>query len=133
MNIKKTQHKKRTGKIHFLYKYELLNQKLDLEDAFENYNFDEEEFKDLENLMSKYDELKSTIKRFLIKTWTWSRVLPLERAILIVGAYELLSIEKGIVINEMVIYSKEYLLGDKYKFINGILQKISDQYEKEKL
>ena len=133
MNIQETQHKKRTRKIHFLYKYELLNEKLNLEDAFENYNFNEEEFKEIEKLMEDYDNLKATIKRYLKKTWSWSRILPLERAILIVGAYELKSLDKGIVINEMIIYSKEYLLNDKYKFINGLLQNISDEYENKSL
>ena len=132
MITKQTRHELRVRKIHFLYKYELLNEPIDLVDAFENYNFSSEEVKELEELKNEYPKLKATITKYISKSWTWERLNPLERAILLLGTFEFKTLDKKIVINEMIIYAKEYLLDNKYKYINAILEKTSN-YGKEKL
>lgn len=121
-----SRHKLRVRKIHFIYKYELLNKPLDLVDAFENYNFSFQEIKELEAFKNEYPKLKEIICKHISKSWTWERLNPLERAILLEGTFEFKTLDKKIVINEMVIYSKEYLLDNKYKYINAILEKTSN-------
>lgn len=130
---KETQHQKRIRKIHFIYKYELLDKPLDLTDAFENYNYTSDELDELDEFNKEYEDLRGIISHYIKSTWTWDRLPILERAVLLEGAFELRKMDSGIVINEMIIYSKEYLLDNKYKFINAILQKISSEYAKQKI
>lgn len=55
---------------------------------------------------------------------------PVERAILWLGAYELLEeqdIPSAVVINEAVEVSKLYGAADSHKYINGVLDKLSKQ------
>nr|WP_237076608.1 transcription antitermination factor NusB [Mycoplasma phocoeninasale] len=51
--------------------------------------------------------------------------MPLTRAIIIFGEYELLSKDAKIVINEMVNIAKIFIPNDDYKFVNKILDLIS--------
>ena len=81
----------------------------------------------------RYLYYKNIIVVFLKKNWKWERVLPLERAILIFGAFELEREKENsaLVINKIINYSKLYLNDSSYKYINAILQKIKDYYEKK--
>jgi len=51
--------------------------------------------------------------------------LPLSRAIIIYGEYELLFNDPRVVINEMVNISKIYSPNNDYKFINKVLDLVS--------
>ncbi|MXR09104.1 transcription antitermination protein NusB, partial [Mycoplasma hyorhinis] len=72
---------------------------------------------------------------FLGSNWSWNRILPLVRAILLLGSFELLVNDNKVVINEMVQMIKDYTLeSDKeYKFVNAVLDKINQFYEQENL
>jgi inner membrane protein involved in colicin E2 resistance len=70
MTKKEINIKSRIRKIHFIYKYELLNTRLDLKDAFENYNFSEDDLKNLENIEKSYGELRTMIVKNLKDTWS---------------------------------------------------------------
>lgn len=62
----------------------------------------------------------------LLVNWTFDRLEFLEQAILIESCSEIYTNinTKNIVIDEAVIISKDYLDDNKYKFINGVLDKI---------
>lgn len=127
-----SQRKQRFNVITFVYQCELLNKKISYDDAYTNMDLTSQELKMIKWIDLKYDALKFAIVSKLKKNWTWERLQPLERAILLVGALELMFREKKIVINEMVEISKTYILGDKYKFINYILDQLDIKNEKDK-
>lgn len=74
--------------------------------------------------LEKENYLISQIESKLKEGWTFSRLLPLEKAALIYSTYEIFFNEKVFIpslINQMVDFSKKYLEPDKYKYINKIL------------
>lgn len=115
--------------IEYIYTSELMGTPLNSAQAFESGDFDNQEIKKIEKITEKYDQFKKLIQKYLKGTWTWDRIAPLERAILIYGAFELMFRDKGIVNNGLVILAKGYIPGDSYKFINAILDNIGDYYE----
>lgn len=123
--------KKQEEIIQYLYKYELLNKEIDTIDAFENYNFNKSQLKQIEQIKKLYPKLKAMIVKNL-NNWKWERIAPLERSILLFGAFEMMFKSKALVINGMVMISKGFIDDEKHKFINAILENIGRDYERIK-
>lgn len=120
---------KRARFIEYIYKFELMDDVFSHSEAAENNIFSEQEIKMIQSLEKNYDKYRKLISSYLSANWNWSRISPLERAILVFGAFELGFAEKKIVINELVSYTKGFVPGDNYKFINAVLDKIGVYYE----
>ncbi len=123
--------KKQEEIIQYLYKYELLNKEIDTIDAFENYDFNKSQLKQIEQIKKLYPKLKAMIVKNL-NNWKWERIAPLERSILLFGAFEMMFKSKALVINGMVMISKGFIDDEKHKFINAILENIGRDYERIK-
>ena len=115
--------------IEYIYTSELMGTPLSSAQAFESGDFDNQEIKKIDKIAEKYEQFKKLIQKYLKGTWSWERIAPLERAILIYGAFELMFKDKGTVTNGLVILTKGYIPGDSFKFINAILDKMGDYYE----
>ena len=122
---------RRVNIITYIYTYELLDKKIDLTYANESGDFDDKEISIIKKIIKHYESFKKMIQKNLSSSWTWNRISPLTRAILIFGSYELSGNDKALVINEMVIITKEFIPDDTYKFVNGILEMIYQEYNKE--
>lgn len=70
--------------------------------------------------------LSLEISGYLKKGWSMNRLNTIDKAILLVAAFELLftDLDRRIVINEAVENAKIYCDDDRHKFINGTLDKI---------
>ncbi|WP_234934506.1 transcription antitermination protein NusB [Mesomycoplasma hyorhinis] len=121
--------------ISLLYSYELFDNKINTNEIFKNYDLTKEQIKILEAIEKKYEIFQKLIINFLGSNWSWNRILPLVRAILLLGSFELLVNDNKVVINEMVQMIKDYTLeSDKeYKFVNAVLDKTNQFYEQENL
>ena len=128
----KSKLKSRSNVINYIYKFELMNEEFNNVDAFEKGNFTEEEMKKIEILEKNMKRYKALVNKHIIQGWSWTRLAPLERAILIYGTFELSYMPKALVINEMVILTQGFIPGDSYKFINSILQRVGEYFEKIK-
>ncbi len=129
-----------------IYSYELFNEKINEKEIFEkdimNDLFDynvlnhknresifKEQMKRFINIEKNYDVFKRMINKYIRSDWTWSRIDPLTRAILLCASSELWNIDLGIVSNEYVSIAKEFIPDDKsYKFINKIIDNIGKEY-----
>lgn len=120
---------KRARFIEYIYKFELMGETFSHIDAFESGNFSDQEIKMIETIEKNYPRYVKLLSLFLSKNWSWERIAPLEKAILIFGAFELAFGNKKIVINELVSYAKAFIHDDNYKFINGVLDKVGVYYE----
>ncbi|RMX35142.1 transcription antitermination protein NusB [Mycoplasmopsis fermentans] len=117
----------RLGIINVLYRYELMDQKINVNELFDSEsNLSNEQFSHLEKIAKNYDFYKKAVSQFLKEGWSWERISPLIRAILINGTHELMSIEPKIIINESVEITKYYFEDEKnfYKMVNAILEKV---------
>jgi len=123
--------KKQEEIVQYLYKYELLNEPIDVVDAFENYDFSASQLKEIEKISKLYPKLKMIIRKNL-KEWKWERIAPLERSILLYGSFEMMFKDKALVINGMVMIAKGFIDEKKYKYINAILESIGAHYERIK-
>lgn len=122
----------RENVIGYIYSQEVQDEKLSSISAFESGEYTEIEIKYIEKIANNYEIFKKLIVQFIDKTWTWNRLTSLNRAILIYGAFELSFNDKPLVIDVLVRYAKEYAPDSSYKFINSILDKIGNYYEKIK-
>lgn len=120
-------HEIRERIIFALYQHLLL--KHDLNTCFEN-NFIDEELNDYIrdiriDLISNKDNYIQEISQYLVK-WTFDRLNLVEQAILLesISEIKLQLNDKAIVIDEAVIFTKEYCDDNAYKYINGVLDKI---------
>ncbi|MCP4337199.1 MAG: transcription antitermination protein NusB [Mycoplasma sp.] len=127
-----SQLKSRMNVINVLYVYELTGEEISLELINKEYDLKDHEFKALEWIVKKYLQLKKMISNFLKVGWPWKRILPLERAMLLYGSFELSFRNKAIVINEIITLAKGYITEESYKFINAILEKVAGVYDKNK-
>lgn len=70
----------------------------------------------------------------VLQNWKFTRLAPVDRSILRIGTFELLEATEpvAIVINEAIEIAKEY--GDKNsgRFVNGVLDKVRIELEKER-
>lgn len=76
-------------------------------------------------------EITALIKNNL-KNWEYERIPKINIAILHISIIEIIYLKKfspSIIINEAVILSKKFLGDESYKFINGILGKVSKRWE----
>lgn len=114
--------------INYLYKYELMAEKLTDDDAFESGEFNDRELKMIKKISENYQKLVKTVQKYLQTSWTWNRLMPLEKAILVFGAFELQITDLALVINELVIITKGLIPDNKYQYINSILDQIGNEY-----
>ncbi|NQZ66251.1 MAG: transcription antitermination protein NusB [Mycoplasmatales bacterium] len=118
--------------IGYIYSYELLNQKLNSDNAFEAGTFKNKEILLIDKISKNYEIFKKIISLFIKKDWKWERISAINRAILIYGTFELSFNDKGLVIDVMIKYSKEFVPDNSFKFINFVLDKVGDYLEKIK-
>ena len=88
----------------------------------------------LHGTIANAPELESVLAPCLDRKF--SQLSPVERAILLVGAYELTrqaEVPYRVVINEAVELAKTYGGTDGYKFVNGVLDKLAGQLRQGKL
>ncbi|WP_051616775.1 transcription antitermination protein NusB [Mycoplasmopsis sturni] len=138
-NNKKGRRKSRLEVIQVLYKYELLNENIEISDVFENYEFlDRSQIQKIDTIAKNYKTLKGFLISLLDYDWKWTRISPVIRAILLNGASEMFYIEPKIVINEAIEITKSFFVPEKiynekdqvinehdlkqYRFVNAILQ-----------
>ena len=79
----------------------------------------------LEDINNNLDTYIKEIEPKLVK-WSFDRLDYLDQAILIASTSEIKTgiNKKSVVIDEAVIIAKEYLDENKYKYINGVLDKL---------
>ena len=113
-----------------LYQY-LLTEKT-IEDIFDD-NLDVDDKKSISfivettvNTIENMEELEEIIKKDLSKDWDWERLGYIERALLLMGAYEIKHTEtdKPVIINEILEISKLYCDEEAAGLLNGVLDKI---------
>jgi len=100
-----------------------------LEEARANEAYEKTEF--LEELVSGVSARASELERLISPHLDreFSRLSPVERAILYIGAYELAHHPKTpfkVVLNEAVELGKSFGGTDGYRFVNGVLEKIAE-------
>lgn len=112
---------KRVKIITYIYQFELFDEKVNVNEIFNNNYLNNFEVQTLTIIQNKYDLFKNLIIKALNNAWIWERLQPLIRAILLYGLYELFINEPKVVINEMVNITKIYTIGDEYKLVNKVL------------
>lgn len=122
----------RANIVKYIYQYEVFNKSLEAKEAFESGEYSDKEIDTIEKIAKAYPKLKSLISKFFRSDWKWNRIAPLERAILLLGSYEMIGSDNALIINEMVILTKGYVPGDSYKFVNSVLDKVGGFYDKIK-
>lgn len=119
----------RANIVKYIYQYEVFKKDLLAVEAFESGDYSQKEIDTIEKIAKAYPKLKALISKYFMSNWTWYRIDPLERAILLLGSYEMIGTDKALVINEMVILAKGYIPGESYKFINSVLDKVGGFYD----
>ena len=113
-----------------LYQY-LLTDKT-IEDIFDD-NLDVDDKKSISfivettvNTIENMDELEQLITAKLSKDWDYDRLGYIERALLLMGAYEIkyTGTDKPVIINEIVEIAKLYCDEDAAGLLNGVLDNI---------
>ena len=110
-----------------LYQHLLLHK--DIYECFDD-NFVDIEIDDFirkirQDIIDNKNNYIDEISKFLVK-WSFDRLDFLDQAILIASTSEIKTgvNSKSVVIDEAVIIAKEYLDENKYKYINGVLDKL---------
>ena len=100
-----------------------------LEDVFkENLEIDNTYVRDVVNgVLENIESIDKVISKYL-ENWDLDRLGKTDKAILRLGAYELIHYDtpKVVVINEAVELAKKYSDDKVFKFINAVLDKIRD-------
>ncbi|EIF50974.1 transcription antitermination factor NusB [Sulfurovum sp. AR] len=130
-----TRHQARTAVVGLLYAYDLGNENIGkfsdeiLEEG--KIRNKQKEFSDIlfQGTIENLDMLDAKIKEHL-KDWDYDAIGKVEKAIMRLGAYEILvaKTDKAIIINEAVELAKELADEKSPQFINGVL----DALDKEK-
>ncbi len=130
-----TRHQARTAVVGLLYAYDLGNENIGkfsdeiLEEG--KIRNKQKEFSDVlfQGTIENLDMLDAKIKEHL-KDWDYDAIGKVEKAIMRLGAYEILvaKTDKAIIINEAVELAKELADEKSPQFINGVL----DALDKEK-
>ena len=126
----------RIGIINVLYKYELLSKPLDMGQIFEaESGLNNEQFKQLELISKNYFFIKNNIEKFLREDYSWERISPLIRGILINATQEYFLIPPKVVVNEAIEITKIYFddADNYYKVVNAILQNIYQDFVKNEV
>lgn len=123
-------------KIFLLYKYYLLSN----DKWLEKEKIEDEKQKAritwFFNCLEKEKYLIEQIEKKLKTGWEFSRLPPLEKALLIFSSYEIIfqkDVPIPLLIDQAVIFSKKYLEEEKYKYINKALDLISKEKWEEKI
>ena len=113
-------------KISLLYKYYLLGDLSWLEPAKEQAQNEKQKAK-IAWFLTCYEKEKYLITQIeskLKKGWSFSRLPPLEKSVLVYATHEILFVKEIFIpslINQIVEFSKKHLEDDKYKYVNKIL------------
>lgn len=83
----------------------------------------------LQAISLNYNTLKNQVTPFLKPGFSWETNFALLRSVLIVGAYLLYSLDPGIVIDELVTYTKLYIPGEFYRFVHKVLDNLGQVHE----
>ncbi|AWX69683.1 transcription antitermination factor NusB [[Mycoplasma] anseris] len=124
-------YEKRTKLINIIYSYELFDQKIEINEIFENQDLNADEIFALENISKNYDNFKNIIIKTLSNEWTYERVLPYVRSVLIYGLFELMFNKPKVVINELINITKIFVPGNHYKFVNKVLDILAQVVNKK--
>ena len=131
-----TRHQARGATVSLLYAFDLGNENMSIfcEEFLEDKKIRKKQKEFSLNLFDNTIKNLKTIDGYIIsslKEWSFERLGKVERAILRLGAYEILftEIDKAIIINEALELSKEMADDKSAGFINGVLDNIS-KYEK---
>ncbi len=124
--------KQRMENVSIIYKYELFNEPINIDKIFSEENINSDQLKIITSIKKNYNLFAETAKIFLDKDWTWARMSPLTKSIILCASVELWILDKKIVINEYVDITKDFIPDETYKFINKILDKIGELYERNK-
>lgn len=119
-------HESRQLLIFVLYQHLLLHKDIDV--CFSNnFEDDNDDFciSIINDLKINKDNYIDEISKHLVK-WSFDRLNLVEQAILLESVAELkLNInERAVIINEAIIFAKEYGDDESYKYINGVLDNI---------
>ncbi len=131
-----TRHQAREAVIGLLYAYDLGNPEIKkfakdiLEDKKIRNKQREFALSLFDGTTNHLDKIDEELKKHL-KDWDFDRVGFIERAILRLGAYEMIycDLDKAIVINEAVELAKKLGSEKSSKFINGILDAVAKDLE----
>ena len=111
-------------KIFLLYQYYLLGEINEGENEKKLIDW-------FDGLLKKENFLKQKVANKLKKNWDFFRLPPLEKAILIYGAYELFFEQEpehsNLVINNVINFSKAYLEKEKVGYINKVLDLLAEE------
>lgn len=86
----------------------------------------------IETVHRRREEIDNAIKESLVD-WQLKRLPQIDRDILRIAVAEImfLSVPKKFAINEAVEIAKRYSDEDGYRFINGVLRRVTDKFKKE--
>ena len=119
-------HESRQKLIFVLYQHLLLHKDIDVCFA-DNFTDEDDEFSlnIIEDIKINKDNYIDEISKYLNK-WSFDRLNLIEQAILLesISEYKLALNDKAVIINEAVIFAKEYCDDESYKYINGVLDNI---------
>ena len=81
----------------------------------------------VKNIVANYESIKSNLEEFLDRDWDQIEVV--EKSILLIGASEVLSeeIPTKVAINESIELCKIFGTVEGFKFVNGVLDALSNQ------
>ena len=123
-----TRHQVRESVIGLLYASDIGNQEVD---KFVDEMFEENKIRNKQKdfALALYNGVKANLEKIdetlneYLKEWEIDRVGNIERAILRLGAYELLftELDSAVIINEAIELAKELASDTSPKFINGVL------------
>ncbi|WP_338982850.1 transcription antitermination factor NusB [Spiroplasma endosymbiont of Othius punctulatus] len=123
----KTRKVERESFIQIIYRFFLLSKTSSesIQEVLDGFQveLDETESKNLIYLLENIQAYAEKIEPLLGDKWTWERISPLHKAILICGAHEILEIKnvKAIVIDASLDISRKYAPSIDPKFLNPIL------------
>ena len=114
----------RGGDPDTILSYNLVNGALSIKDQTYSVHL-------LKKFLLHRKEIRDTIEKYAPE-WAWDKIAPIDRAILEVGATELLfdpAIPDLVAINEAIELAKEFGNESSSKFVNGVLSSV---YESQK-
>ena len=118
-------HENRQKLIFVLYQHLLLHKDINL--CFADNFEDDDEFSRniIQDIESNKDNYIDEISKHLVK-WSFDRLNLIEQAILLeaISEFKLGLNDKAVIINEAIIFAKQYCDDESYKYINGVLDKI---------
>ncbi len=127
-----TRHHARTAVVGLLYAYDLGNSNIA---KFSDEILESDKIRNRQRVFSKnlfngtiknLDTIDREIQKHLIKDWNYNSIGKVEKAILRLGAYEIMieRVDKRIIINEAIELAKSLADDKSPKFINAVLDAI---------